>query len=96
MLHRMFKVDEAEANERDDLEAERDEKLVQLKERLESEVTTATDEMEKKHAYRLEQARQRLSDEHEKVCCEYIWTNFGSYFETLHDVSASDLEVLVM
>ena len=27
----------------------------------------ATDDMEKKHAYRLEQARQRLSDEHEKV-----------------------------
>ena len=63
-------VDEAEANERDDLEAERDEKLVQLKERLESEVTTATDDMEKKHAYRLEQARQRLTDEHDKVCCQ--------------------------
>ena len=70
--HRMFKVDEAEANERDDLEAERDEKLAQLKERLASEVTTATDEMEKKHAYRLEQARQRLADEHEQVCLLHL------------------------
>ena len=26
---------------------------------------------------------------------EYILTRFGSYFETLHDVSASHLEVLV-
>lgn len=54
--------------EREKLEADRDEKLAQLTDRLESEVVSTTEQMEKKHAYRLEQARQELAEKHEQVC----------------------------
>ena len=53
--------------ERQQLEADKEETLAQLGERLQAEVVSSTEEMEKKHAYRLEQARQELAEKHEQV-----------------------------
>ena len=55
------------AKEREQLEADREETLAQMGERLQAEVVSSTEEMEKKHAYRMEQTRQELAEKHEQV-----------------------------
>jgi len=60
-------VFQAVADERARLESEEKQKLEKLKEQVELEYQAKSEDMDRKHAYKLEQLRQQLADKHEKV-----------------------------
>jgi hypothetical protein len=57
------------------LEADQSKKLEKLREQMELEFQEKSEELDKKHGYKLEQLRQELADKHEQVS-EYIVLGF--------------------
>ena len=60
-------VDEIAEEERERLEGENRVRLERQQEKLDSELNEQLEELDKKHAYRREQRRQDVLDEHEAV-----------------------------
>ena len=50
-----------------ELEEQEEQKLTELRLKLESDLQEKLEEMEKKHAYKMEQMRQNVSDRHKEV-----------------------------
>jgi hypothetical protein len=53
--------------ERARVESDEKQKLNKLREQLELEFQSKSEDLDKKHAYKLEQLRQQLADKHDKV-----------------------------
>ena len=64
-----YQVEDVVRQKRVDIEEENDDKIAALREKLDGELQETQEDMEKKHAYQLEQLRQELLDKHERVCC---------------------------
>ena len=63
----MCKVEDIIRQKRVEIEDDNDEKIAVLREKLDAELQETQEDMEKKHAYKLEQLRQDLMDKHETV-----------------------------
>ena len=62
-----MKVEQLIETERQKLNKENESKLDQLREKLQGDLDDQSEEIEKRHAYRLEQMRQEITDTHEQV-----------------------------
>ena len=63
----MIQVEQTSKAEREKLEKDQRQKMEEFREKLVSELSIDQDEQEKKHAYRMQQARQEMEDRHDRV-----------------------------
>ena len=77
----MCKVEDTIRQKRVEIEDDNDDKIAALREKLDAELQETQDDMEKKHAYKLEQLRQDLMDKHETVfSIESNWKRSNSFY----------------